>query len=114
MAINGAIIDVCFFVVRHVHELIPALDDARVDSERLQDQKFRDGQRYRIPLPATRLTLCVYEKMTPLQCLGRWNLGRAQARFRQGSPQQNLDPLNQNTPRKRLANEVVGPKLKPA
>src|SRR6266566_3874026 len=108
MAIDGSIIDVCFFVVRCVHELIPALNYARVHCERLQDQKFRDGERNRLALPDTSLTLRVYTQMTPLQYFGRRALAGARDRFRYNSAQQDFDPLNQNTTRKWLANEVVG------
>src|SRR6266487_5354450 len=81
MAIDGAIIDVCFFVVRCVHELIPALNDARVDCKRLQDQKFRDGERNRLALPATSLALRVYVQMTPWAAGPRPSASPFQARL---------------------------------
>src|SRR5580704_12862661 len=51
MAVDGAVIDIDLFVVRHIHQGVAALDHARTAGQRLQDQEFGNRQGDRLILP---------------------------------------------------------------
>src|SRR5216684_7398458 len=60
VAVDGAIVDIDLVVIGRVHQGVAAFHDAGAGGQRLQDQKFRHGQRHRLVLPGAGMTLRIH------------------------------------------------------
>ena len=107
MAVDGAVVDIDLIVIGRVHQGVAALDDAGTLRQRLQDQEFRHRQHHRIAAPGAGVALGVHRQRTAFQHLGFGFLLRRRL-LGVGAAQDRLDPLDQQTLRERLMDEVVG------
>src|SRR5205085_12579276 len=113
VAVDRAIIDIDLIVVGGVHQRIAAFHHARARRQCLQDQKFRDCQRYRLVLPGAGMTLGIHAQQSTVERLGVGFLWYGSGIFWRRAAQHGLHALNQQALRKGLADKIVSAHFEP-
>uniref|UniRef100_A4WVN9 Uncharacterized protein n=1 Tax=Cereibacter sphaeroides (strain ATCC 17025 / ATH 2.4.3) TaxID=349102 RepID=A4WVN9_CERS5 len=109
MAVDGPVIDIDLIVIGHIHQLVPALDEARPLGERLKQQELGHRERNVDALPADGMAQRIHAQVAALQDAVLFLNVRLATGERILPTQERADPLDQEALREGLLDIVVGP-----
>src|ERR1700719_1187049 len=67
VAVDGPVVDIDLIVIGRIHQSVAAFHHAGPAGQRLQNQKFGDGQRYRLVLPGAGVALGIHAQEPALK-----------------------------------------------
>src|SRR6202035_2809626 len=66
VAVDGPVVDIDLIIIGRIHQRVAAFDNAGTAGQRLQNEKFGDGERHRLVLPGAGVALRVHAKKPAL------------------------------------------------